>query len=82
MLTTEVLGETMHHHYATDVRKKEANCWDTGHVQEKLLGAAQPERQAQLLPRAVCLTVTSLELHFLLRFVLRISLGMVSLFAG
>ena len=72
----------MHHHYAINLRNEEANGWDTEQIRENLLGAAQFAQQAQLLMRGVCLTVVPLELHFLYRFTLHVSLEMVSHFTG
>lgn len=52
ILTTEALGEKhMHHHYATNLRNRDANCWVMEHAGEDGLGAAQPAQQAQLLPK-------------------------------
>lgn len=82
MLTTEALGKNMHHHYAINLRNKEANCWDMEHVGENPLHVAQPAQQVQLLLRGVCLTVLSLEFHFLFKLKLHVSIEMVSHFTG
>lgn len=82
MLTTGALGKLLHHHYAINVRNKEANCWDIEHVWENLLGTAQPAHQTRLLLRGACLTVMSLEFSFIFRLTLHVSLEMVSYFMG
>lgn len=38
------------HHYAINLRNKEANCWDMGHMGENPLGAAQPAQQPSSPP--------------------------------
>jgi len=76
------LGKTVHHHYAINLRNKEANGWDTKHMGENLLGGVQPAQQVQLLLRGVHLTIVSLELHFLFKLTLHVSLEMASHFTG
>lgn len=83
MLTTEALGKTLHHHYAVNLRNKEANCWDMEHLRENPLDTAQPAQQTQLLLRGACLTIMSLEFYFLFKLTLHhVSLEMVSHFTG